>query len=180
MIDRSFRAGKSESITVRTKPDGTTPAGCPSVGAFSRAEPACEQRYLKEAPSRSWQRTMPFFPVWHPGPQTPTLGNDEVHVWRASLGPPAPQVSSLQHTLAADELTRAERYHFQVRERFVVARGLLRAILSRYLGMAAGHLRFCYGPNGKPKLDKETGGEALRFNVTHSQGFALYAITRDR
>ena len=36
--------------------------------------------------------------------------------------------------------------------------------------MAAGHLRFCYGPNGKPKLDKETGGESLRFNVTQRPG----------
>ena len=113
--------------------------------------------------------------------RTPALGKDDVHVWRASLDPPASQVSSLRHTLAADELARAERYHFrQVRERFVVARGLLRAILSRYLGLEAGHLRFCYGPNGKPKLDKETGGGALRFNVTHSQGLALYAMTRGR
>ena len=124
---------------------------------------------------------MPSFPVWHSGPQMPALGNDEVHVWRAFLDLPAPQVSSLQHTLSTDELTRADRYYFrQVRERFVVGRGLLRAILSRYLGMAAGHLRFCYGPNGKPHLDKETGGEVLRFNVTHCQGLALYAMASDR
>lgn len=124
---------------------------------------------------------MPSFPTWHSGPQTPVLGNNRVHVWCASLDLPAPQVSSLQRTLSTDELTRAERYYLrQVRGRFVVARGLLRAILSRYLGMAAGHLRFRYGPNGKPKLDKKTGGESLRFNVTHSQGLALYAIARDR
>jgi 4'-phosphopantetheinyl transferase len=143
-----------------------------SVGEFGSVR--CE-------PSGSTCRAIGSIPAWRPGPQTPALGNGEVHVWRASLDLPASRVQSLQHTLAADELTRADRYcSWQDSERFIVARGLLRAILSRYLGMAAGHLRFCYGPNGKPKLDKETGGEALRFNVTHSQGLALYAITRDR
>ncbi|MFC2045944.1 4'-phosphopantetheinyl transferase family protein [Chloroflexota bacterium] len=109
------------------------------------------------------------------------MGNGEVHVWRASLDLPASRVQSLQHTLAADELTRADRYYsWQDSERFIVARGLLRAILSRYLDMAPDHLRFCYGPRGKPKLDKETGGEALRFNVTHTQGLALYAVAHGR
>ncbi len=46
--------------------------------------------------------------------------------------------------------------------------------------MAPDHLRFYYGPQGKPKLDKETAGEALRFNVTHTQGLALYAVANGR
>ncbi len=181
MMDRLLRAGRFTSIALRTQPDGTIPTAFLPEDAFARVDQVSEQCDLGEVSGRNRQRAMPPFPAWHSGPQIPALGNDEVHVWRASLDLPAPQVSRLQDTLSTDELTRADRYYLrQVRERFVVARGLLRAILSRYLGVAAGHLRFCYGPNGKPKLDKEPGGESLRFNVTHSQELALYAIARDR
>ncbi len=120
-------------------------------------------------------------PSWCPPPENLTLGNDEVHVWRAFLDLPASQVQSLQQTLVAEELRRAERYYFQKdREHFIVARGLLRAILGRYLRIEPSQLRFCYGPHGKPELAGQTGGEALRFNVSHSHGLALYALTRDR
>jgi 4'-phosphopantetheinyl transferase len=90
-------------------------------------------------------------------------------------------VRSLWHTLTADECQRAERYIFaKDRAHFVVARGLLRVLLGRYLGQEPQHLRFTYGRHGKPALATETGGVALRFNVSHSHGLALYAITRGR
>jgi 4'-phosphopantetheinyl transferase len=121
------------------------------------------------------------FPSWHPPPEPLMLGNNEVHVWRASLDLPASQVRSLQHTLAAEELRRAGRYHFpRDREHFTVARGLLRDILGRYLKTPPGQLRFCHHPHGKPGLAGETGGERLCFNVSHSHGLALYAVTRGR
>ena len=88
---------------------------------------------------------------------------------------------SLWYTLTADECQRAERYVFaKDRTHFVVARGLLRVLLGRYLGQDPPHLRFIYGPHGKPALATDTGGGALRFNVSHSHGLALYAITRGR
>ncbi|MBC8427729.1 4'-phosphopantetheinyl transferase superfamily protein [bacterium] len=120
-------------------------------------------------------------PSWYPPPEPLTLGKNEVHVWRASLDLPAAQAQSLQHTLATEELRRAERYYFQKdRKHFIVARGLLRDILGRYLKMEPGLLRFCYNPYGKPGLAGDTGGETLCFNVSHSHGLALYAVTRDR
>jgi 4'-phosphopantetheinyl transferase len=104
-----------------------------------------------------------------------------VHVWRAALDVPELQVRSLWDTLTADERQRAERYLFQKdRTFFVVARGLLRVLLGRYLRQDPPHLRFIYGPHGKPALATDTGGGALRFNVSHSHGLALYAITRGR
>ena len=88
---------------------------------------------------------------------------------------------SLRHTLTADECQRAERYVFEKdRTHFVVARGLLRVLLGRYLRQDPQHLRFTYGPHGKPALATDTGGMSLRFNVSHSHGLALYAITRGR
>jgi 4'-phosphopantetheinyl transferase len=104
-----------------------------------------------------------------------------VHVWRAALDVPESQVRSLWDTLTADERQRAERFFFEKdRTHFVVARGLLRVLLGRYLRQDPPRLRFTYGPHGKPALATDPGGVALRFNVSHSHGLALYAITRGR
>jgi len=90
---------------------------------------------------------------WGPPPKTIRLGSNEVHVWRAALELKALGLQCLQQILSADEKTRARRFHFQKdREHFVVARGLLRAILGRYLEMDPSQLRFCYSLHGKPAL----------------------------
>src|SRR5713226_2658116 len=119
--------------------------------------------------------------LWSPPPETLFLGDDEVHVWKASLKPESPSVHSLIQTLSPDERARADRFHFQKdRECFIVARGLLRIILGRYLNMEPSCLQFCYNPYGKPALANESDGNGLRFNLSHSDGLALYAITRGR
>lgn len=121
------------------------------------------------------------FPSWSPPPEPLILGSDEVHVWRAFLGLTASCVRSLQHTLSPDEQARAERFYFERdRERFIVARAVLRDILARYLKKKPGQLRFCYNPHGKPALAGQYGREALCFNVSHADGVALYAVTRVR
>jgi 4'-phosphopantetheinyl transferase len=120
-------------------------------------------------------------PLWLPPPAHLTVSSNKVHVWRTSLDLPASCVQSLQHTLAADELSRAEQLYFpKDRKHFMVARGLLRAILSRYLDMEPGQLRFCHSPYGKPALATTPGQDTLSFNMSHSHGLALYAITRGR
>lgn len=102
-------------------------------------------------------------------------------MWRASLELPSSQVQTLQHNLTEEELERAERFHFQRhRVRFIVARGVLRTILGRYLWVEPGRLRFSYGPHGKPELAGNNAWRALRFNVSHSHRLALYAVTNDR
>lgn len=50
-------------------------------------------------------------------------------------------------------------------------------ILSRYLDAKPDHLRFCYNPFGKPALTEPQGAGALRFNMSHSDDLALYAVT---
>jgi 4'-phosphopantetheinyl transferase len=104
-----------------------------------------------------------------------------VHVWRARLDVIAAQVEALAQTLAADERARAQRFHFQRdRTHYIVARGLLRALLGRYLDEQPDRLQFRYSAHGKPALAEAYAAHALRFNVSHAQGMALYAITRSR
>jgi len=87
----------------------------------------------------------------------------------------------LAQTLSGDEMARAERFRFEGdRRRFIVSRGVLRAILGQYLGIEPSHLNFSYGQHGKPSLAAGFGGDALRFNLAHSHELALYAFTRGR
>jgi 4'-phosphopantetheinyl transferase len=116
--------------------------------------------------------------VWHlPVPEF-MVSSAEVHVWRAALDLPLSCVEHLQRLLSADELQRAARFHFpRDRRRFSVARGVLRDILSRYLGVPAAALEFCYSAYGKPALAAGAAQEGLRFNISHAHEMALFAIT---
>lgn len=123
------------------------------------------------APLSSW--SAPLQPL--------LLEHDQVHVWRVPLDLPMSRVEDLRRTLVAAEVRRAERYRFdRDSRRFIVARGVLREILSRYLGTEAHRLRLGHGPRGKPYLLGETGEGALCFNVAHANELALYAVTRGR
>ena len=108
-----------------------------------------------------------------------SLPRSEVHVWRALLDQPQ-SLTAFLASLAHDEQERAARFLFQKdRQRFIAARGLLRAILSRYLNLRPDDLSFGYSAHGKPFLASAPGGD-LRFNVSHSHGLALFAFARER
>lgn len=120
-------------------------------------------------------------PQWRSPPDAVCLRGNEVHVWRAGLDQAPSTIERFLHGLAADERARAERFYFERdRERFVVARGVLRAILGGYLKRAPESLSFRYGSHGKPALAGDADGDSIRFNVSHSRGIALYAVCRGR
>lgn len=109
----------------------------------------------------------------------PVLEVNQVHVLKASLRASESQLATLVATLSPDELARANAHRFQDdRRRFVVARGMLRTILARYLRAEPQELQFIYCENGKPELAADLHS-ALRFSVSHSHDRALFAITRD-
>src|SRR5881397_2633745 len=67
---------------------------------------------------------------WCDPPAGVTLTHDDVHVWRVALEVHEGVVHQLEDRLAADEQLRADRFQFaQDRRRFVVRRGVLRAVL---------------------------------------------------
>jgi 4'-phosphopantetheinyl transferase len=101
-----------------------------------------------------------------------------VDCWCARLDVSDETAGALYETLSPDERTRAARLRFERdRRRFVVARGVLRALLGRYLEIPAGSVRFVYNPFGKPALAPELGG--LKFNLSHSADLALIAVAED-
>lgn len=119
--------------------------------------------------------------VWRPPPAQLVLDANDVHVWRSSRVVDAMALGALGGTLSPDERQRAGRFHFQRDQQdFVSARGALRDILGRYLGMRPEHVRFAYSSLGKPSLSDDMDADWLHFNVSHSRGIALCAVARDR
>jgi 4'-phosphopantetheinyl transferase len=110
-----------------------------------------------------------------------TLHDDEVHVWKAVLQSPSAVILDLWQTLSPDEKQRALKFHFQREcDRFIVSRGLLRAILSCYLSQAPDQIRFAYNEFGKPALRNIVGHGSLEFNLSHADNLALFAISQRR
>ncbi len=102
--------------------------------------------------------------LWSPAPKDLIVADNEVHVWRAQLELPSSQVQELRGILTDDEVDRANRFSFEIdRQRFIAARGTLRSILSRYLTICPGHLRFYYNQYGKPFLAPEFSSYLLNF-----------------
>jgi 4'-phosphopantetheinyl transferase len=106
------------------------------------------------------------------------LENNEVHVWQASLHSfsMAFQHDQLFQFLTEDERSRADRYvQANDRIRFIIARGLVRVLLGRYLDINPAHIIFEYGPHGKPILASN-----LQFNISHAGDRVACIFTRGR
>lgn len=112
--------------------------------------------------------------AWAAGPLRPQLADSTVHVWRADLAAVAEDLGSL---LCSEEQARAER---MVDERngelWRRSRGLLRALLGRYLQRDPSSLRFSTGEHGKPVLTDDSS-PTVSFNMSHSGKLALYAFS---
>ncbi len=119
--------------------------------------------------------------TWDPPPARPVAAGAEVHVWRVALELPRARVEQLAQALSEEERARARRFVFEdARRRFTAARGALRAILGRYLGVAPGDLAFACNAHGKPALAGGAGEGGLRFNISHADGLALVAVALGR
>jgi 4'-phosphopantetheinyl transferase len=119
---------------------------------------------------------MAAFLVWSPATTLPALAENELHVWRASLDWSGAILNRLENTLNAQERKRAERFLVpHARDRFVVARGILRELLGAYLGLDAAKVRLGYGPQGKPFLSPEHNSR-ICFSVSHSHEMGLFVF----
>ena len=105
----------------------------------------------------------------------------DVHVWLLDLGQPDHLIRRLWDTLDGEERARAARFVFSTdRARYTAAHGLVRHVLSGYLGISPAEVIFGYGRHGKPYLVMADAPAVLRFNVSHSANLCLCAVTLDR
>jgi len=102
---------------------------------------------------------------------------EEVQVWVASLDVTDERYDTLARVLPSEEKDRAASLTPIAARRFVVARGILRTLLSGFTGTSAEKLRFRYGNSGKPFLIDR---DHIHFNITHSADLGLFAFAPDR
>jgi 4'-phosphopantetheinyl transferase len=102
-----------------------------------------------------------------------------VDLWWEDIDRQTGRIFEFWDILSKDERKRAERFRSGLhRERFIFCRGRLREILSGYRDVYPKAIRFCKGAGGKPAIASDS--PMIRFNLSHSQGFALFAIAYGR
>ena len=86
----------------------------------------------------------------------------------------------LSAVLSKAEQERVARFAFaRDRNRYAVARGILRQLLGGYLGEPSQDVTLDVLPHGKPILAATARISTLRFNLSHSHQFALFAFCLD-
>lgn len=82
--------------------------------------------------------------------------------------------------LSEDESDRADQLKIEIKKKqFIVTRGVLRKLLSNSLGTAAEEIEFFYGQHKKPTIKEKHNNKSVEFNISHSEGYALIAMTLD-
>jgi 4'-phosphopantetheinyl transferase len=109
----------------------------------------------------------------------PALAGDEIHVWCAWLDELVSDVPAFVSLLSDSERKRADRFQFdRDYNRFIVRHGWLRMILGSYLSIEPARVAFTYESRGKPIASAPGHATPFHFNLSHSNGLALIAATR--
>ena len=111
-------------------------------------------------------------------PRKIQVKTNHADVWCVSLEVEKDSLKSLQQILSEDERIKAQRLRSEkVRDHFIAARYFLRQIIAPCLNAKPKDLEFQYGPYGKPALAGKFESTDTCFNMSHSHGLALYAVT---
>lgn len=102
------------------------------------------------------------------------IAADEIHIWDSPLSVGDDDFARIAEVLSPDESAYAEAFHdVRARRQYVVSRGMLRRLLSRYVGMSAVDLKFETVGYGKPVL---AGDRGVEFNLSHSGELVIFAV----
>ena len=110
------------------------------------------------------------------------LEENDVHLWLTDLKTvDRIRADDYLALMSDDERERNSRYRF-ADSRFTdaVTRALARTVLSRYVDLPPTAWRFSRGEHGKPEIDVPGLARPLRFNLSHSKGFVVCAVTPGR
>jgi 4'-phosphopantetheinyl transferase len=100
--------------------------------------------------------------------------DQNIHIWSVDLDQNRHRVNGLSEVLTESERQRAAKFINPVhRDRWIVARGFLREILSKYLDLNPEQIVFTYGQQGKPAIE----GNPIQFNLSHSRDRAVYGVS---
>jgi 4'-phosphopantetheinyl transferase len=116
----------------------------------------------------------PRFPaLWRPAPERIAPERGEVVLVATSVDVETHRLAAMRATFSAREQDRFQSFATEaLRVRWGAARGTLREVLGRALGLAPAEIEFRFAAHGKPQL----AGSPLRFNISHSGALAVIAL----
>lgn len=113
---------------------------------------------------------------WQSYKNFPELSNDQVHIWRINLKQNFQQIPALTKLLNLKEQDRAERFKVKkAKNNFIIARGVLRLLLAKYLCITPKEIVFKQNSYGKPLLNCEP----IKFNISHANDYALFIFAKN-
>lgn len=114
--------------------------------------------------------------LWQVPDIFPNLNVGEVHIWRVPLVGTREDIAELSGLLNQQELERAAKFVVTgIGDRFIMARGMLRKLLAKYLCVDPKGLVFQQNKYGKLYLDFSR----LQFNISHSHDLGLFIFALD-
>lgn len=107
-----------------------------------------------------------------------SLDTDDIIIYSIYLPNFINLKSDLAEFLNSTELNRAQRFHKELdKNRFVICRSILKIVLATHTNLDAKNIHLDYHFNKKPYLASHP---CLHFNVSHSDDFAVIAISRTK
>ena len=91
------------------------------------------------------------------------------------------KADKLYHYLSQKEQERASQYSTsEKRDRFILSRGTLKKVLSKYLEDAPQNIEIQYSKFNKPYMvSKSNWTQNLQFNISHSQDLLVIGVSLD-
>lgn len=121
-----------------------------------------------------------MFDPWQKTPATLQLSAAYIDIWFCQLQQLATDINKFYALLTDKECQRAERLKIEwQRQQFVITRGYLRQRLAWLIGTEPKAIAFTYLEHGKPVLNQQQQHSGITFNVSHTQGLALIAISQE-
>ncbi len=118
--------------------------------------------------------------LWNKPGENIQLTEDSVHICLVNVDDEKHKQEYLSTIISNDELDRANRFVFEKdTERHIIARGILRLIISQYIHMEPKIIKFSIEKRGKLILNHPEY-KHLKFNLSHSGQYIIYAITYKR
>jgi 4'-phosphopantetheinyl transferase len=107
----------------------------------------------------------------------PILKNNQVHIWRICTKRKKHELAIFLSLLNLSEKERANNFLVEhAKNNFIVARGVLRQLLARYLQIKPQAIEFQYNEYGKLFIEPAL----INFNLSHAHDFVLLAFVFDK
>lgn len=115
--------------------------------------------------------------------QTLTLNKNDIHIWVSSFEQEKTMlpISEYENILNYEELKRYKSFiNKNSQTQYLISRALLYSTLSKYTAIPPDDIVLSYNKYGKPYLNEIMNAQDLKFNLSHSNGIAVCALTAKR